>query len=99
MNDLVSKDRPVFFIEIEEKHLRNHGASSKGLIERFMALNYTLLRIRTDWPTDHVALPNERGELLKRCLDQQKYRTDVLSGSNVELVFENQYYYSSCSTS
>jgi FkbM family methyltransferase len=93
MHDLILKDRPAFFIEIEEHHLQKYGTSSKALIEHFMALNYSLLRIRTDWPTDHLALPNERKDLFARCLRQQKYKTDVLSGSKIELTFANAYYY------
>ena len=93
MHDLILKDRPAFFIEIEEHHLKKYGTSSKVLIEYIMALNYSLLRIRTEWPTDHLALPNERKDLFARCLRQQKYKTDLLSGSKIELTFENAYYY------
>ena len=93
MHNLMMKDRPAFFIEIEEHHLKKFDTSSKVLIEHFLALNYSLLRIRTDWPTDHLALPNERKDLLARCLSQQKYKTDVLTGSKIELTFENPYFY------
>ena len=93
MHNLMMKDRPAFFIEIEEYHLKKFGTSSKALIEHFLARNYSLLRIRTDWPTDHLALPNERKDLLARCSNQQKYKTDVLTGSTIELTFENPYFY------
>jgi FkbM family methyltransferase len=99
MRDLIARDRPAFFIEIEEHHLQRFGVSSKMVIEHLMALNYSLLRIKTDWPTDHVALPNERSDLLGRCMSQQKYNTDLLCGSRVELTFENAYFYSDFRTS
>jgi FkbM family methyltransferase len=99
MSKLISKDRPAFFIEIEEHHLQRYGTSSKAVIEHFMALDYSLLRIRTDWPTDHLALPNERADLLSRCRAQQKYQTDLLSGSKIELIFDNPYFYAGFITS
>jgi len=99
MRNLIQRDRPVFCIEVEESHLRRYGTSSKALIEHFLALDYSLLRIKTDWPTDHLALPNERTDLFTLCMQQRHYQTDLLSGSNVELEFENDYYYKSFETS
>lgn len=93
MRATIDRDRPVLFIEIEEAHLRKLGTSSKAVIELLMSWNYTLLRIRTEWPTDHLAVPNEREEILTRCREQKAYELDVLAGSKVDLHFENAYYY------
>ncbi|WP_053078776.1 FkbM family methyltransferase, partial [Methylobacterium tarhaniae] len=95
MQDLVARDRPVLFIEIEEEHLRRHGSSSKAVIEHLLGLGYSLLRIRNDWPTDHLAIPNERADLIARCRDQIPYATDWIAGSRVELHFETTHYYAS----
>ena len=93
MRNLISRDRPVFFIEVEEHHLRRFSTSSKALIDHFLSMNYSLIRINTDWPTDHMAIPNERPDVIARCMMQGEYRTDLLSGSSVELSFENEFFY------
>jgi len=93
MSGIIARDRPVFFIEIEEKHLRRFSTSSKDLIESFLVRDYSLIRIKTDWPTDHLAIPNERGDLIARCLKQQEYQTELISGRAVTLQFENRYFY------
>ena len=94
MEGLIARDRPVFLVEIEEYHLRRSGASSKMLIEFFLSRNYDLLRIKTDWPADHVAIPRENAALSLRCRGYNKLPTDWISGSTVELSFENEYLYS-----
>lgn len=99
MRNLILRDRPVFFIEIEEHHLQCFGTSSKALIDHLLALDYSLVRINTDWPTDHMAIPNERPEIISRCLQQGEYKTDLLSGSSVELRFENRFFYAGFTTS
>ncbi|WP_063928396.1 FkbM family methyltransferase [Methylobacterium aquaticum] len=95
MQNLLARDRPVLFVEIEEQHLRRHGSSSKAVIEHLLGLGYSLLRIRTDWPTDHVAIPNERTDLLARCRGHPVYTTDWIAGTTVTLHFETPYYYAS----
>ncbi|WP_407530932.1 FkbM family methyltransferase [Methylobacterium oryzisoli] len=93
MRALIARDRPVLFVEIEDLYLRNRGTDSKRLIEMLLALDYSLVRIRTDWPTDHLAIPNERPDLIARVTAQTAYATDLIAGSAVELVFENDYFY------
>ncbi len=95
MQDLIARDRPVLFIEIEEEHLRRHGSSSKAVMEHLLGLGYSLLRIRNEWPTDHLAIPNERADLIARCRGQTQYATDWIAGSRVELHFETTHYYAS----
>ena len=77
----------------DSKDSETFRTDTKALIDHFLALDYSLIRIKTDWPTDHLALPNERADLLALCLQQQEYQTDLLSGSNVDLTFENDYFY------
>ncbi|MBK3395987.1 MULTISPECIES: FkbM family methyltransferase [Methylobacterium] len=95
MRDLLARDRPVLFVEIEEEHLRRHGSSSKAVIEHLLGLGYSLLRIRNEWPTDHLAIPNERTDLIERCRGQTHHATDWIAGSRVELQFETTHYYAS----
>ncbi len=95
MQALIARDRPVLFVEIEEHHLRRHGSSSKAVIEHLLGLGYSLMRIRNEWPTDHVAIPNERADLIDRCRGQTFYETDWIAGTRVELHFETTHYYAS----
>jgi FkbM family methyltransferase len=94
MRRLIDKDRPILFIEIEEAHLSRRGSSSKTLIDRLLSLDYTLIRIRTEWPTDHIAIPNERTDIITQIQGEAGHEVDLLMGSSVELTFQNNYFYS-----
>lgn len=93
MQTLMARDRPVLFVEIEEKHLRACGTSSKQLIEHLFGLGYTLYRIKTDYPCDHVAVPGERvAELEPRILDAVGFPVEKLHGSAIDLTFGSSKY-------
>jgi FkbM family methyltransferase len=95
MQELIKRDRPYFFVEIEEPHLLRFGTSSKQVIEHFFQLDYSLVRIRNQWPTDHVAIPNEKKDIVDLLVTKSGLDTDVLSGSRITLEFDNPSYYSS----
>ena len=99
MQGLIARDRPYFFIEIEEPHLLRFGTSSKEVIEHFFQLDYSLVRIRSQWPTDHVAVPNEKKDIVDRLVTRSGLATDVLSGTRISLDFDNPSYYSSYTVS
>jgi hypothetical protein len=88
MRRLVLRDRPLFFVEIEENYLLLFGASSKRLIEEFFALGYTLYRINTEYPCDHLAVPDERvPEFESELLNLYPWKVTKLKGTTIELTF------------
>ena len=58
--DLILKQKPVIFIEIEEQYLKDFGTSTKELIETLFSLNYALYRIETSYPCDYLCVPNDK---------------------------------------
>jgi FkbM family methyltransferase len=92
---LLARDRPVIFVEVEEKHLRACGSSSKELMEHLLARDYCLFRVLTDYPCDHVAVPAERLAELEPRLDGIGFPLQKIAGRRVELRFdEGGYTYS-----
>jgi len=88
MRRLVLRDRPLFFVEIEENYLVLFGASSKKLIEEFFALGYTLYRINTEYPCDHLAVPDEQvPEFESELLNLYPWKVTKLKGTTIELTF------------
>ncbi|MDC1292411.1 FkbM family methyltransferase [Amylibacter sp.] len=87
---LISKDRPVMFIEIEEHHLRALNASSKELIEKIFSLDYVLFRIETNYPCDHLCIPLESVEKFEEeVISNIPYYLTKLEGKKIELRFES----------
>ena len=60
--DLILKQKPIMFIEIEEQNLKDLGTSTKELIETLFSLNYALYRIETHHPCDHICVPIDEVE-------------------------------------
>ena len=78
---------------IEEFYLNKMGSSSKNLIELFFSKKYTLFRIKTSYPCDHIAVPNEKKKYVKTILDKYfKYQLDELCGKKIELEFGKNLY-------
>ena len=91
----IERDKPLLFIEIEENWLRDLGSSSKEVIEHIFAMDYSLLRIESDWPTDHLCFPKEkRDEVLKK-LETYPWKLTLLEGKTIELKFGQAPYYES----
>ena len=63
--DLILKQKPIMFIEIEEQNLRDLGTSTKELIEILFSLNYALYRIETNYPCDHICVPIDKVKLFE----------------------------------
>lgn len=60
MKNLIKKDRPLFFIEIEEYYLSKMNASSKKIFNFFNKKNYSLFHIQTSSMADYLCIPNEK---------------------------------------
>ena len=86
----IARDRPAA-VEVEDYHLCRSGSSSKALIEFFLQRSDNLLRIKTEWPADHIAIPRERTELEHRCRSYDRVPTEWISGDTVELGFDNAF--------
>jgi len=85
---LISEQRPIIFVEVEEHHLRAFGSSSKELIEYLLSTGYVLLRIKTEYPCDHVCVPVERATEIPDLISRVGWQVDVLTGTTVELTFD-----------
>jgi FkbM family methyltransferase len=66
---LIQRDRPILFVEVEELYLKKFNTSSKELLELILGLNYTIFRIETTYPCDHLCFPNENLEFLEAKLE------------------------------
>ena len=86
--ELISKHRPIIFIEIEELHLRALGFSSKILIEKLFSFGYALYRVETTYPCDHLCIPLEMVDKFER-VDQPKinFPLSKIVGKSVALTF------------
>ena len=92
MKNIINKDRPILFLEVEEQHLKSLGSSSKQLIELLLSYNYALYRIKTNYPCDHICVPIEKIGLFKNnILKYYSYETEEIIGKEVELSFDNVY--------
>jgi FkbM family methyltransferase len=84
----IARFRPLMFVEVEEGHLRKLGTSSKELMELILGWDYTLFRVCTDYPCDHICVPNERSAAFAaEVLPRFPYRCEEIRGRRVELTF------------
>ncbi len=58
--NLIERDKPLIFLEVEEDQLRNQKSSSAELIELVFSLGYFLIHIRNEYPVDFLAVPLAR---------------------------------------
>jgi FkbM family methyltransferase len=80
--------KPVIFIEIEERYLNRKGRSSEELLRFIHSFNYEIFRFKTDYPTDHIAIPGDSE--IKALGDIQTIR---IPKSFKGLSFKNRNYY------
>ncbi len=92
---ILTVDRPVLFLEIEENWLQRLGSSSKELVELLFAHGYSILRIETEWPTDCICYPREKAVWVNETLREFQWRTTLLEGNGVEFRFEGRPYWKS----
>ena len=72
MPNLISRDRPYFFFEVEEKHLRMRGTDALTLITEFITMGFVVYRIESNYPTDHLAVPIERRHYFESAINESK---------------------------
>lgn len=88
--NLIKRDRPVMFIEVEEHHLSAFGGSSKELIEKIFSLGYALFRIETNYPCDHLCIPLEQvSDFEEKYSESISCELTKLNGTEIELFFDS----------
>lgn len=89
--ELIAKNRPVMFIEIEQQHLKALGSSAQQLIEKILSLGYALFRIENDYPCDHICIPLEKAEEFEKAQkDSFSFKlSDKIVGQHVRLTFDS----------
>jgi FkbM family methyltransferase len=86
---LIKRCKPILFVEIEERHLRKLGASTKILIELILSMEYAIYRVESTYPCDHLCIPNEKiDEFESAFMPKMKVRLSPrISGESVTLTF------------
>lgn len=59
MTELLRRDRPFLFFEVEDIHLKVHKATSRELYLRILKEKYAIFKIISDYPCDNLAVPEE----------------------------------------
>ena len=86
--ETIMRHKPIMFVEIEEQRLRSFKSSSKELIELLLGYGYTLFRVMTDYPCDHICVPKEKvGEFVLSVLEEFSYKVEKIEGEKVNLFF------------
>ncbi len=85
--ETIARARPVMFVEIEDHWLRCFDTSSEELMNKLLGMDYILLRIKTEYPCDHVAVPKEKSIIADAIINNLNYPVDVISGKSVKLDF------------
>ena len=67
-SEIIRTHRPLLFLEVEEPHLRAMGTDSRELVQHLLSLRYVLLKIKNDYPVDHLCVPSEKRHLLPHCI-------------------------------
>jgi|TARA_B110000971_G_C19985804_1_gene489502 FkbM family methyltransferase len=91
LRETLKSDRPIMIVEVEEGRLKSLGNTSKELIELLLSYNYTLFRIMSSYPCDHICVPKENAdEFALSVLKKFSYKVEKIEGEKVELFFENK---------
>jgi FkbM family methyltransferase len=83
--ELLKKSRPFIFIEVEDNWLKCFGVSSEILLNKLLEMGYVVLRINTEWPSDHLAIPREKYHWLTEIVKDLTYSYDVIDGVSVKV--------------
>lgn len=86
--ELIKNTRPVMFVEVENQWLRCFGQTSETLLNKIMSLDYILVRINTEYPCDHVAIPREKKHLLEHIMKDVGHPIDVIDGKSISVKFD-----------
>jgi FkbM family methyltransferase len=84
----IAASRPVMFVEIENNWLNCFGFDSGKLMNRLLGIGYLLVRINTEYPCDHLAVPLEKEHLLGQYLKDLQHPYDIIKGRSVEVRFD-----------
>jgi len=85
---LIKNSRPIMFVEVEHEWLTYFNESSESLLNKLLSLDYILIRINTDYPCDHVAIPREKKHLMESILKDVGHPIDIIDGKSVSLKFD-----------
>ena len=87
--ELILKQKPIIFLEIEEQYLQELGTSTKELIETLFSLNYALYRIETDYPCDYICVPIDKVDTFENTiLKKLSFKTSKkITGKSVKVSF------------
>lgn len=87
-NELIKNSRPVMFVEVENQWLTCFGQTSEILLNKIMSLDYILVRINTEYPCDHVAIPREKKHLLEHIMKDVGHPIDIIDGKSISVKFD-----------
>jgi len=85
---MIRNSRPIMFIEVENQWLNSFGKNSEMLLNKILSLGYVLVRINTEYPCDHVAIPRERTGEIDEIMRDVGHPFDVIDAKSVSLKFE-----------
>lgn len=85
---MIKESRPIFFIEVENQWLKCFGENSETLLNKLLSLDYVLVRINTEYPCDHVAIPKEQRNMLDHIMKDVGFPIDIIEGKSIKLNFD-----------
>ncbi len=89
----LKKFRPFIFIELEDLHLVQAGSSSEKVMNHLLQLDYLVLRIKTSYPSDHLAIPREKKSIIEDLISSINYPVDIIDAKTVKLhMIDNIFY-------
>jgi hypothetical protein len=86
--ELIKKSRPIMFVEVENNWLNCFGETSETLLNKLMSLDYILIRINTEYPCDHVAVPREKKDLIPAIVKDLGHPYDIIDGKSISVQFD-----------
>lgn len=88
-----TKVRPIICFEVEDIWLRALGSSTNQLLNIILNLEYVILRIKSNYPCDHLAVPIELWSHTEDKLKDYSLKYDLIKGRSVAVdLFDNNLY-------
>lgn len=84
----INSSRPIMFVEVENNWLQCFGSNSEILLNKFLQMDYLLLRINTEYPCDHLAVPKEKESLIHEFTKDLHCSYDLIKGRAVQVSFD-----------
>ena len=85
---LIQNSRPIMFVEVENQWLNCFGRNSEMLLNKILSLGYVLVRINTEYPCDHIAIPREKMGDMDEIIKDVGHPVDILDGKSIKLNFD-----------